>query len=114
MEPSASTSGSPVLGESGHDRCSATMAIKFSRALLAAMLAFSDGDFAVRLPADLTGVERQDRRRVQRHRRRQRAARARNRARLPRGRQGRQAQAAHDACPARSAAGPTRSPRSTR
>ena len=44
--------------------------------------------------------ERQDRRRVQRHRRAQRAARARDRARDPGGRQGRQAQAAHDRAPA--------------
>ena len=29
----------------------------FSRALLAAMLSFRDGDFAVRLPSDLTGVD---------------------------------------------------------
>ena len=51
----------------------------FAKELLDALLALRDGDFAVRLPSDLTGRRRQDRRRLQRHRGGQRAARARDR-----------------------------------
>ena len=58
----------------------------FSRQLLAAMVAFRDGDFAVRLPGDLTGLDGKiadafndivDRQRAPRARRR-RACRARS------------------------------------
>ncbi len=86
----------------------------FAQELLAALLRYRDGDFGARMPSDLLGIDGKiadvfneilavSARRA-----------AETVARLPRGRQGRQAQGAHAACRARSAAGPTRSARSTR
>ena len=104
--PSASGSGAPPGA--------ATDSEPFSRALLSAMLALNDGDFSVRLPRDLTGVNGKiadafnDIARVSERR-------ARETARVSHARrQGRQAQAAHVRRRRDAAAGPTRSPRSTR
>src|SRR5689334_19433628 len=59
MEPSASASASsvqPVLGTTSSGSLFIADNDQFSRALLAAMLAFKQGDFSVRMPNDLTGV----------------------------------------------------------
>src|SRR4029079_14500890 len=59
MEPSASASGSsvqPILGEGGNGSLYINDGDQFSRALLAEMLAFKQGNFSVRMPNDLTGV----------------------------------------------------------
>jgi len=59
MEPSASSSASslqPILSDGGNGSAFANDGDQFSRALLGAMLAYKQGDFSVRLPNDLTGV----------------------------------------------------------
>ena len=57
---------------------------QFSRALLSAMLSFKQGDFAVRMPADLVGVNGKIADAFNDIAARQRAARARNGAGLAR------------------------------
>ncbi|HEU4938892.1 MAG TPA: HAMP domain-containing protein, partial [Vicinamibacterales bacterium] len=59
MEPSASASASPLqprLADGGNGSALINDGDQFSRALLAAMLAYKQGDFSVRMPNDLTGV----------------------------------------------------------
>src|SRR3954470_19193101 len=57
MEPSASSSGSSVQPRTaGLGSAFTSDSDQFSRALLGAMLAFKQGDFSVRMPNDLTGV----------------------------------------------------------
>ncbi len=58
MEPSAGSGPSfqPALSTSGHGSLFSSDGDQFSRALLAAMLAFKQGDFSARMPNDLTGV----------------------------------------------------------
>src|SRR3954471_3346326 len=59
MEPSASPSASshdPIAGSSGHGPLFVNESDQFARALLGVMLAFKQGDFSVRMPNDLTGV----------------------------------------------------------
>src|SRR5436190_1241268 len=59
MEPSATAAGSshqPMVGDSGRGSLFVNDPDQFARALLSAMLAFKQGDFSVRMPNDLTGV----------------------------------------------------------
>jgi len=58
MEPSASATSShePMPGNTGHGPHFVNDGDQFARALLGVMLAFKQGDFSVRLPNDLTGV----------------------------------------------------------
>ena len=57
METSPSPSAHPLLpGNGGTISRSTAEPDPFSRALLSAMLAFKEGDFSVRMPADLTGL----------------------------------------------------------
>ena len=87
---------------------------QFSRALLSAMLSFRAGDFAARMPADLLGVEGKIADAFNDVVALQRAPRPGDGAREPGGREGRQAETAHDRCPAWSAAGRARWRQSTR
>ena len=57
MDSRAPSPVSPPVSGHGAPPGAPTDAEPFSRALLSAMLALNEGDFSVRLPRDLTGVD---------------------------------------------------------